>query len=104
MQNRAPAKGARLILRVMALPSSQSHLIRVQLFARYAELLGSDSIELPAQGITTVADVLDRLRALPGGGGIGAATLVAVNLRQAKPGVRVTAQDEIAILPPLAGG
>ena len=88
----------------MAPLSPHSPPIRVQLFARYAELLGADHVDLPSQGITTVADVLERLRALPGGAGIGSATLVAVNLRQAKPNATVTTRDEIAILPPLAGG
>ena len=78
--------------------------IRVQFFARYAELFGGEYLELSAEGIHTVADVLERLRALPGGEVIGPATLVAVNLRQAKPTVPVNAADEIAILPPLAGG
>jgi molybdopterin converting factor small subunit len=84
--------------------SPQSPAIRVQLFARYAELLGSDHVDLPAQGISTVADLLERLRALPGGGSIGSATLVAVNLKQVKSSAPVSARDEIAILPPLAGG
>jgi molybdopterin converting factor small subunit len=85
-------------------PASLTSTIRVQLFARYAELFGGEYLELASEGIHTVADVLERLRALPGGAFIGSATLVAVNLRQAKPTVRVSAADEIAILPPLAGG
>jgi molybdopterin converting factor small subunit len=88
----------------MAPLSPKSPAIRVQLYARYAELFGSDYVDLPAQGITTVADVLERLRGLPGGAAIGSTTLVAVNLRQVKPSAIVTERDEIAILPPLAGG
>ncbi len=79
-------------------------VIRVQLFARYAELLGGEHIDLPADGIHTVADLLARLRDLPGGSGIGASTLVAVNLRQARLDAPVSPSDEIAVLPPLAGG
>ncbi len=78
--------------------------VRVQLFARYAELFGREYVELSPEGIHTVADVLERLRGLPGGTALGAATLVAVNLRQAKPSAPVKPSDEIAILPPLAGG
>jgi molybdopterin converting factor small subunit len=48
--------------------------------------------------------VLERLRALPGGAAIGAATLVAVNLRQAKPDAPVSPSDEVAVRPPLSGG
>lgn len=78
--------------------------LRIQLFARYAELLGAAEVALPAAGIRTVGDVLAGLRALPGGAGIGASTLVAVNLRQARPDQPVSPDDEIAVLPPLAGG
>ena len=77
--------------------------IQVRFFARYAELFG-EQVDLPAEGIHTVGDILERLRALPGGAGIGAASLVAVNLKQARPGTPVSSRDEIAILPPLAGG
>jgi len=79
-------------------------VVTVQLFARYAELLGAGRVELPAEGIRTVGDLLARLRELPGGAVIGAATLVAVNLRQARADAAVSPGDEIAILPPLAGG
>ena len=78
-------------------------MIRIRCFARYAELFGEE-VELPAEGIATVGDLLDRLRALPGGGILGLTALVAVNQRQARPAERITAGDEIAILPPLAGG
>ena len=78
-------------------------MIRIRCFARYAELFGEE-VELPAEGIATVGDLLDRLRTLPGGGILGGTALVAVNQRQARPAERVNAGDEIAILPPLAGG
>ena len=84
--------------------ASLTGTIRVQLFARYAELFGSEYVELSSVGVHTVADVLERLRALPGGEFLGSATLVAVNLRQAKPAAPIVPSDEIAILPPLAGG
>jgi molybdopterin converting factor small subunit len=87
----------------MALLSNSSAL-RIQLFARYAELFGTDQLDLPSDGIDTVGDLLDRLKALPGGSSIGAATLVAVNLRQARRDSPISPRDEIAILPPLAGG
>lgn len=88
----------------MPAPPVAPPIIRIQLFARYAELFGAPQLELAANGITCVRDVLERLRALPGGTAIGSSTLVAVNLRQAKPETPVSALDEIAILPPLAGG
>jgi len=96
--------GARLILWIMpSVPTAQS-VIRVQLFARYAELFGRDQVELPATGLETVGDLLTRLRELPGGAALGAGVLVAVNLRQARPDAAIAPGDEVAILPPLAGG
>ena len=85
------------------MPKSDSS-IEVLLFARYAELFGTERIAVPAGGVTTVGDLLAHVRGLPGGTSLGAGALVAVNLRQAGPGDRVSAGDEVAILPPLAGG
>lgn len=88
----------------MSFEASSPSVIRVQLFASYAERLGQHVIELPADGLRTAGDVLDRLRALPSGAAIGPSTLVAVNLRHAPRETPVKAGDEIAIMPPLAGG
>jgi molybdopterin converting factor small subunit len=88
----------------MISPASVPATIRIRLFASYAERLGSELIEVPAEGIATVADLLERLRALPNGTVIGPATLVAVNLRHSPPRTVVRAGDEVAVMPPLAGG
>jgi len=82
----------------------RSPIIRVHFFARYADLMGVDHIELPAEGLTTAGDVVARIRGLPGGGAIGTGALVAVNLRQVSLQALVAAGDEVALLPPLAGG
>ena len=79
-------------------------VLTVRLFARYAELLGAEEIVVAPDGIRTVRDLLAKLRELPGGSAIGAATLVAVNLKQARLDSPVSPSDEVAILPPLAGG
>jgi molybdopterin converting factor small subunit len=88
----------------MITPASVPATIRIRLFASYAERLGGELIEVPAEGIRTVDDLLGRLRALPNGTVIGPATLVAVNLRHSPPGTAVRAGDEVAVMPPLAGG
>ena len=88
----------------MSSEASGPSVIRVQLFASYAERLGQSVIELPAEGLRTAGDVLDRLRALPRGSAIGPSTLVAVNLRHAPRETPVKSGDEVAIMPPLAGG
>ncbi|MBA2683181.1 MAG: MoaD/ThiS family protein [Gemmatimonadaceae bacterium] len=74
------------------------------LFASYAEALGSDRLELTLAGNTTVRDVVDRLRAMPGGSSLPAAPLVAVNQTYANADQRVVSGDEVAIIPPVAGG
>ncbi len=74
------------------------------LFASYAEALGSDRVELTVGGSSTVRDVVDQLRAMPGGSSLPASPLVAVNLTYAKADQRVESGDEVAIIPPVAGG
>jgi molybdopterin converting factor small subunit len=52
----------------------------------------------------TVGAVLERIRALPGGDQLPARPLCALNLAHVGPETAVSPGDEIAILPPLAGG
>jgi molybdopterin converting factor small subunit len=78
--------------------------LRVLVFARYAELLGGDAVEVELDGAPTVRQVIDALRSMPGGALLPGNPVVAVNLRQARPDQLVTARDEVALLPPLAGG
>ena len=79
--------------------------VRVRLFARYAELVGraeaAVSVTLPA----TVGDVVRRLRdEVPAARALPERPLAAVNLHQVKLDARVQDGDEIALLPPIAGG
>ena len=83
----------------------QTATIRVRLFARYAELVGraetAVSVPLPA----TVGDVVQRLRDdIPAARALPERPLAAVNLRQVKLDARVKDGDEVALLPPIAGG
>jgi molybdopterin converting factor small subunit len=52
----------------------------------------------------TVADVVGALRALPGGGVLPDAPLVAVDRRYTRGAVAVRSGQEIAVIPPVAGG
>jgi molybdopterin converting factor subunit 1 len=74
------------------------------LFASYAEALGADRVELALSGAATVRDVVERLRALPGGAALPTSPLVAVNLTYASADQSVVSGDEVAIIPPVAGG
>jgi sulfur-carrier protein len=78
--------------------------VRVLLFASYAESIGRETLELTLPGPATVADVVSRIRRLPGGQSLPPKPLCARNLAHAGQDDRVAAGDEIAILPPLAGG
>jgi molybdopterin converting factor small subunit len=78
--------------------------LRVLLFASYAEALGFDSVELTLDSPATVGDVLERLRALPGAERLPPRPLCALNLSQVSANALVSRDDELAVLPPLAGG
>lgn len=78
--------------------------VRVLLFGSYAESLGQDALELALRGPATIADAVEQIRSLPGGGSIPLRPLCALNLSQASMDAALSANDELAILPPLAGG
>ena len=85
--------------------SDTSATVRVRFFARYAELVGREeaaiSLPLPA----TVRDVVRKVRAeLPGAGELPERPLAAVNLHHVKLESPVQDGDEVALLPPVAGG
>lgn len=78
--------------------------VRVLLFASYSDVLGFDSLELTIENPATVEDVLNHLRSLPGGERLPAKPLCAVNLGHVHTAALLASGDELAILPPLAGG
>ncbi len=77
---------------------------RVLLFARYAELFGASEVCVGAAVPTTPAQLCDALRTLPGGALLPATPFLAVNGQQAFAGTVLGPDDELALLPPLAGG
>ena len=79
--------------------------VRLRYLARYAELLGVESEELAFSTPVTVGDVVAAVRAKhPAAAQLPAKPLCAVNFRQALWGDSVSAGDEVALLPPVAGG
>jgi molybdopterin converting factor small subunit len=76
----------------------------VQLFASYAESFGGPTIELPLKSGSTVADLVDNLRLLPGASILPQSPRVAINRKFASANQLVDARDEIALIPPVAGG
>jgi molybdopterin converting factor subunit 1 len=79
--------------------------LRVLFFARYAELVGRDEAELTVPTPATVAEVVRQVRlTFPGAAALPEHPLAAVNLRHAPLDAPVRPGDEVALLPPLAGG
>ncbi|MGH7670501.1 MAG: molybdopterin converting factor subunit 1 [Gemmatimonadaceae bacterium] len=78
--------------------------VRVLLFASYADAVGAPEIEVDVPDGTTVGDLVAAVRARHGSDRLPSAPLVAVNQRYAGPETPVTAADEVAIIPPVAGG
>ena len=78
--------------------------VRVLLFASYADAIGQPhvTIELPEGAL--VRDVLAKIRTLVAGKRVPDKPLVAVNQRYARDDQAVGASDEVAIIPPVAGG
>jgi molybdopterin converting factor subunit 1 len=77
--------------------------IRVLAFASYAEALGcgEHDVELPTGA--TVADCVAEIRTATGSG-VPPAPLVAVNRRYARADRVLVEGDEVALIPPVAGG
>lgn len=78
--------------------------VTVLLFASYAESIGASSIHVELPSGATVADVVGSVRELPGARHLPREPLVAVNERYAARHDVVRAGDEVAIIPPVAGG
>ena len=79
-------------------------IVRVLLFASYADALGAPELSLDLPAGARVRDVLSRVKALAAGKRIPDKPMVAVNQRYARDDQAVTADDEVAIIPPVAGG
>lgn len=75
----------------------------VLLFASWADALGDTAVEIDLPAGSTVADVLTVVGARAAGK-VLPKPMVAVNQRYARPEQVVNAADEIAIIPPVAGG
>jgi molybdopterin converting factor subunit 1 len=78
--------------------------VTVLLFASYADALGMSSLAVELAPGATVGDVVSHVRALPGAQRLPADPLLAVNERYAKRDHILASGDEVAIIPPVAGG
>jgi molybdopterin converting factor subunit 1 len=78
--------------------------VKVLLFASYADALGVESLALELPAGATVGDVVASVRRQPGADRLPPRPLVALNERYARADCAVSAGDEVAIIPPVAGG
>jgi molybdopterin converting factor subunit 1 len=79
-------------------------LITVRFFASYADALGRKDAELSLNGEACVRDLLKSVSDLPGASALPANPLVAVNQVYAGASTRLNPGDEVALIPPVAGG
>ena len=78
--------------------------VSVLLFASYADALGGSSIQVELPDGATVADLVASLQTLPGAQLLPPRPMVAVNEEYARWDQRISGRDEVAIIPPVAGG
>ena len=78
--------------------------VRVLLFASYADAIGKSELALELPQGSRVSDVLARVKLMATGKRIPDKPMVAVNQRYVRDDQTVTAADEVAIIPPVAGG
>ncbi len=79
--------------------------LTVQFLARYAELVGQDTAEITLRSPATVGHVLGAVRSqYPGARQLPSNPFCALNLAQVDLSAPVADGDQLAFLPPVAGG
>lgn len=79
--------------------------VQARFFAAYRELTGASHTEVDLPQGATVADLIDALRARgPSFSALPARPAVAVNLEYAPADTGLRDGDEVAFIPPVAGG
>ena len=78
--------------------------VRVLLFASYADAIGRNELTLELDDGAVVGDVVSRVREMAGGRALPPAPLLALNAAYSTSAAVVRAGDEVAIIPPVAGG
>ena len=80
-------------------------IVTARLFASFRETTGTRSVEIELGATPTVGDLLAELgRRFPALGPLAERALVAVNLEYVGTEFRLSANDEVALIPPVSGG
>jgi molybdopterin synthase sulfur carrier subunit len=78
--------------------------IPVLLFASYADAFGTRRLEAAVETPCTVRELVTAIRSLPGGHVLPSEPLVAVNHEWVRGDGLIGHGDEVAVIPPVAGG
>ena len=79
--------------------------VAVRLFARFRDAAGVDAVAITLPQPATVADLRRHLgERFPALGGLLARSALAVNGEFADDDIPVSADDEVALIPPVSGG
>lgn len=78
--------------------------VTLLLFAAYADVLGQSCVEVEMSPGATVSELLDHVRDLDGAERLPLEVLVAVNEEYATVDQVLEPGDEVALIPPVAGG
>ncbi len=78
--------------------------VRVLLFASYADAVGQSELSVEMADGSILRDVVDRVRGMAGTTTLPPTPLLALNEAYASEHQTVGDGDEIAIIPPVAGG
>ncbi len=79
--------------------------IKLLIFGGAKSLVGSSEVEFPLPAPCTAAELLEKLIGqYPGLGGHRRSLRLAVNGTYADAGDRISPGDEVALIPPVAGG
>lgn len=78
--------------------------VRLRLFASYAEAFGKDELALELPPGATAGDALAAVRSRPGADRLPPKPMIAVNQAYARPEQALAEGDEVALIPPVAGG
>jgi molybdopterin converting factor subunit 1 len=76
--------------------------VTVRVFASYAEAIGSDNVTVSLPDPATVGDLRRAVAALSAS--LPPQPIVAVNEKYATDDVAISPDDDIAVIPPVAGG
>ncbi len=76
----------------------------VLLFASYADAFGARRIDVPISAPCSVGDLIAALRQVQGGHVLPEVPLVAINQSWVRGEGVIVPGDEVAVIPPVAGG